>query len=281
MNRDKLTRSEQREAARAKAKEMREQHKKSEKRKRLALQVGVGAVVLAIIGVVSFAMISGAKKELVTPANFSFNNGIKIGTDLEAFTATSTPAPGEAGSNVPNIQLYLDYQCPICKGFELPNQSQIESWVSEGIVTLEIHPVSFLDTQSLNSYSSRAANAAVCVAENSPNSFFKFSSALFENQPAEGSAGPSNDELFKTAQSVGISNEAKIKSCIDAKTYDTWLSNVTQSFMYEPFPFAPDLDVQRGTPMIFVNNELYSPATLEELYSPARFAQFVQTFTEK
>ena len=46
LTREKQTRSEQREAARAKAKELREQHKKGEQRKRLALQFGVGGAVL-------------------------------------------------------------------------------------------------------------------------------------------------------------------------------------------------------------------------------------------
>ncbi len=166
MTREKQTRSEQREAARAKAKVMREQHKKGEARKRMALQFGVGGAVVAVIALVVFALVSGANKEAAVPANMSFNDGIKIGTNLEAFTPDYTPAPGEGGANVPNIQLYVDYQCPFCRDFELPNQSQIESWVSKGMATFELHPISFLDGRATpNEYSSRAANAAICVAE--------------------------------------------------------------------------------------------------------------------
>lgn len=276
LTREKQTRSEQREEARAKAKALREQHKKGEQRKRLALQFGVGGAVIAVVALVAFALVSGANKETVVPANFSYNDGIKIGTNLEAFTPDYTPAPGEAGANVPNIQVYLDYQCPFCRDFELPNQSQIESWVTKGIATIEVHPISFLDGRgSPNEYSSRAANAAVCVAENSPNSFFKFNSLLFANQPEEGTNGPSNSELFDRAKEAGISNEAEIKSCIDEKRYGTWISNITTKALNENIP-GTEYRVE-GTPFVLVNNEPFKTEANADFYSPARFAQFLQS----
>lgn len=278
MTREKQTRSEQREAARAKAKALREQHKKGEARKRLALQFGVGGAVIAVIALVAFALVSGANKETAVPANFSYNDGIKIGTNLEAFTPDYTPAPGEAGTNVPNIQIYLDYQCPFCRDFELPNSSQIESWVSKGVATIEIHPISFLDGRGTpNEYSSRAANAAVCVAELSPNSFFKYNSLLFANQPEEGTAGPSNSELFDRAKEAGIANEAGIKSCIDEKRYGAWISTITTKALNENIP-GTDYKVE-GTPFVMVNNEPFKTEVNADFYSPARFAQFLQSVT--
>ena len=278
MTREKQTRSEQREAARAKAKVMREQHKKGEARKRMALQFGVGGAVIAVIALVVFALVSGANKEAAVPTNMSFNDGIKIGTNLEAFTPDYTPAPGEGGANVPNIQLYVDYQCPFCRDFELPNQSQIESWVSKGMATFELHPISFLDGRGTpNEYSSRAANAAVCVAEYSPNSLFKFNSLLFANQPEEGTAGPDNSELFDRAKEVGISNESEIKSCINDKRFNAWIADATNKALYEPLPVS-GLKVE-GTPFVMVNDKQFVTEVQADFYSPARFAQFVQSAT--
>lgn len=278
MTREKQTRSEQREAARAKAKVMREQHKKGEARKRMALQFGVGGAVVAVIALVVFALVSGANKEAAVPANMSFNDGIKIGTNLEAFTPDYTPAPGEGGANVPNIQLYVDYQCPFCRDFELPNQSQIESWVSKGMATFELHPISFLDGRGTpNEYSSRAANAAVCVAEYSPNSLFKFNSLLFANQPEEGMAGPDNSELFDRAKEAGISNESEIKSCINEKRFNAWIADATNKALYEPLPVS-GLKVE-GTPFVMVNDKQFVTEVQADFYSPARFAQFVQSAT--
>ena len=275
MTREKHTRSEQREAARAKAKELREQHKKGEQRKRLALQFGVGGAVVAVIALVAFALVSGANKETVVPKNMSFNNGIKIGTNLEAFTADYTPAPGKAGTSVPNIQIYLDYQCPVCQAFEVPNASQLESWVKTGAATVEYHPISFLDGRgSPNEYSSRAANAAICVAEHSPDNYFKFNNILFANQPEEGTAGPSNQDLISRASEAGVAVNDTFTSCVNDKVFANWISDTTDKVLSEPIK-GTNYSVE-GTPYILVNGKPYTWNTGEELVSPARFAQFVQ-----
>ena len=275
---NKPTRSEQRDAARAKAREMREQHKKGERRKRIIIQAGIGAAVLGIIAIIGFAVTSGSDKVVAEPTNMIFNDGIKIGANLEAFTPTSTPAPTTtpAPTNVPNIAIYLDYQCPICQSFEVPNKSQIESWVASGAATLELHPISFLDGRgSPNEYSSRAANAALCVAEYSPSNLFKFNSMLFENQPQEGTAGPENKELIARTVEVGVSNADKIASCITSKAYSTWVADATDRALSQKIP-GTELQVD-GTPFILVNGKQYTWTTGEELTSPARFAQFVQS----
>ena len=276
MTPDKQTRSEQREEARAKAKQLREEQKKGDRRKRLALQLGVGGSVIGVVALVAFAIISGSQvKPAATPANMMFNDGIKIGTNLEAFTPNYTPAPGEGGTAVPNIQIYLDYQCIHCKNFELPNQSQIESWVSKGIATVQIHPVSFVESAS--DYSAKASNAAVCVAEISPNSFLKFNSVLFANQPEGNSGGPDNEDLFNFAKSVGVTNETEIRSCIEEKRYKSWVESATVKVLTEPLP-GSGLNFG-GTPFVLVDNQLFTAQTKGDFNSPARFAQFLQSVT--
>jgi protein-disulfide isomerase len=275
---NKPTRSEQRDAARAKAREMREQHKKGEKRKRVAIQASIGAVVLGIVAIIGFAIVSGGDKVVAQPTNMIFNDGIKIGANLEAFTSSSTPVPttSPAPAEVPNIVVYIDYQCPICQAFEVPNKSQIESWVSSGAATLELHPISFLDGRgSPNEYSSRAANATVCVAEHSPAQVFKFNSVLFENQPEEGTAGPDNKELIARTVEVGVTNADKIASCISSKSFGTWVADATDRALGQKIP-GTDFQVD-GTPFILVNGKQYTWETGEDLVSPARFAQFVQS----
>ncbi|MEY4994007.1 MAG: hypothetical protein RIS82_1129 [Actinomycetota bacterium] len=281
MTPNKPTRSEQREAARAKARELREQHKKGEQRKKIALRLGMAIAVLGSIAIVTSVVVSGANKVELTPANFSFNDGIKIGADLKAFTPTSTPTPTASAAvdgEVPNIIMYVDYQCPICQAFEVPNSSQIESWVASGAATVEIHPVSFLDGQSLNAYSSRAANAAICVAEEAPDSFFKFNSLLFANQPAEGTAGPDNAELISRAEEAGAGNMDAIAECINNKSYNSWMTTATTRILNEVIP-GTDI-VMGGTPTVVINGQQYTWSTGEELVSPARFAQFLQTASQ-
>ena len=158
----RLTRTEQRDAARAKAKEIREQHKKGEQRRKVGIFAGVTALVLLVGSLIGFAVVSGQPAPSLTPVNLSFDNGIRVGTNLEAFTPTHTPT----NADVPVIKMYLDYQCPVCREFDVPNASLIESKVKAGEWIMEYHPISFLDGRgSPNTYSSRAANSAICVAE--------------------------------------------------------------------------------------------------------------------
>jgi hypothetical protein len=55
-NQPKLTRNEQREAARAKARELREKHKTAERNKKVAIQASVVIGLLAIVGVIVVAI---------------------------------------------------------------------------------------------------------------------------------------------------------------------------------------------------------------------------------
>jgi hypothetical protein len=54
-------------------------------------------------------------------------------------------------------------------------------------------------------------NAAICVAEISPNTFFDYNAYLFANQPQEGSAGPENAKLYDDAVALNASNLDQIE----------------------------------------------------------------------
>ncbi|MFM7013933.1 MAG: DsbA family protein [Actinomycetota bacterium] len=279
-NEPRLTRSEQREAARAKAKALREQHKKGEKRKRVLLQVGIAVVLVGAVGAVVFALFNAGNgsTNVATPTNATFNDGVKVGADLQLYTPTFTPAPAEPVADPTEIIIYVDYQCPICALFEIPNSDQIKEWVATGAATLQVHTLSFLDGRgSPNQFSSRAANAAMCIAEYSPNNFYNYSTRLFQAQPTEGQPGPENPALIEFANEVGASNIEKVTSCINNNDFGNWIKDATDKALTEPIPgtSAP----VSGTPTILVNGQQYTWNTGEELQSAARFAQFVQFVT--
>lgn len=277
-NNQRPSRSEEREAARQKARALREQNRKKDLRSKLALQIGVVSLALAILGGVGWAIIQAQSEAAnkpdvaAVPANMTFNDGIKIGIGLQAFTMDKTPTPGSEDP-VPAIQIYVDYQCPICQAFDVPNSDMLRSWVDTGAATLEIHPISFLDKASLNAYSSRATNAAACVANYSPDSYFDYHALLMENQPAEGTEGPSDEQLIEFAAEVGVTGD-DFASCVTDKSFGDWIEQTTQQALTEPIP---DTDIQvTGTPTILVNGKRYTWTTAEELMSPDRFAAFVQ-----
>ena len=111
--------------------------------------------------------------------------------------------PDDSGE-VANIVMYIDYLCPFCGQFEATNSESMRTMVESGAATLEVHPIAILTNKSAGTqYSLRAANAAACVADSSPDSFFDYNAILFENQPEEGSTGLTNDELKSLAEEVG------------------------------------------------------------------------------
>ena len=267
------TRSEQREAARAKARALREQRAKGDKRKRFLVTT---SVTLAIIGVVagvawviftySQEAINNGENAKKVPANVTSLGGVLVGKNLQLVT------PAEA-AKTNHIVIYQDYQCPICKLFEDPNSAQMRTWADKGLAVIEYHPISFLDGQSLNNYSSRAANAAFCVANSQPNKFFDVNNALYANQPQENTSGPTDSQIKDTLKSAGVVINSEINQCIDQKRYSNFIGNKTNE-AFNQNAVTGDT-IPGGTPHILVNGVQYTwNDVLADLPNPGRFAQF-------
>jgi len=165
---------------------------------------------------------------------------------------TLTPEPG-----VVHIRIYADYICQSCAQFETTNIDTIEKWVATGAATLQIHPLAMFDNQSMGSkYSTRAANAAACVANFAPDSFFQVNEALFRNQPQAQSAGLSDDELFDLVETAGADSLDQIHGCITDRTYAGWVAAATKRAMNGPLPDTA-LGRITGTPTILVDGDPY------------------------
>jgi protein-disulfide isomerase len=270
------SKNERREAAREKARQLREEQKRRERRNKAVLFTGIGIATVAIIAIVAFIIVNSIRPAGPGPANMA-SDGIKIGQDLKAVTtpalaAGKDPIPSEPNAaNVVDIKIYVDYLCPFCGQFEATNTQQIESWVTAGSATIEIHPISILNANSQGTkYSTRSANAAACVANYSPDAFFAYSALLFENQPQEQTAGLDNAKLISLASDAGATSAAKIKSCINDGTFNSWVTDATNRALKGPIP---DSDVAKvtGTPTVIVNGAQYSGS----LTDPNEFAAFV------
>lgn len=132
----------------------------------------------------------------------------------------SLGAPEDSGK--PVVELHVDFMCPVCGQFEKINGKDIRSIVDNKEATVHLSTRRFLDSNSTTGdYSTRAANAAACVYNDDPDNFMDFQTALFDNQPKEGTAGLSNDQLAQYAQKAGAGKD--VASCIDDGTYDRWI----------------------------------------------------------
>ena len=149
---------------------------------------------------------------------------------------------GDAESPV-EVVVYEDFQCPYCKALEDASGDYLEDAMEDGDITVEYRVVSFLDKASANEYSSRAANAAMCVFDRGgPGAFHEFHETLFENQPEEGSAGPDNDQLTAYASDVGVD----AASCIADTAMSDQVVDATKQMSTEGVT---------GTPTVFVDGE--------------------------
>ncbi|MEO6199698.1 MAG: thioredoxin domain-containing protein [Cryobacterium sp.] len=272
------SKNQRRDAARKKATQLRVEQKKKDRRNRVFLQGGIAVAAIAIVGIIVVVLANSIRPAGPGPANMA-SDGILISQGL---TAVKTPAlkpeakpvasvPDESGT-VADIRIYVDYLCPFCGEFEATNSEQIAQWVDTGAATVEIHPVSILTSKSAGSqYSLRAANAAACVANYSPNDFYAFNAALFKDQPQEGTTGRSDAEIKKLVTSSGVTSRVgDIASCIDDVEYKSWVLAATDRALTGPIPNASIAKV-KGTPTVLVNGKQY----LGALDDPKEFAAFV------
>ncbi|WP_457965728.1 DsbA family protein [Arthrobacter sp. D1-29] len=255
--------------AREKARLIREAQLKKDKRNKLLIGWGIVVAVVAILAVVALVVTTSMRQNAEiaeqgpTPANGNIYGGVTLLANTEvAPTEPATVnvadlpgppetapaevvAPGaEAEEGKPvKVVLYIDFICPACKSFEAQNNAQLTTLRNEGKISVEYRPLGFLDTRSTTNYSSRAANAAACVVNESPEKYAEFVDELFAQQPKEGGAGLSDNDLKKMATDIGAKN---IDACVDNKTYRPYVAYTTKQ--------AASIGVT-GTPTVFVDGK--------------------------
>lgn len=255
-------------SARDKARTLREERKKRDRRNRFFLYGGLTLATLLIVGAVVFVLFTSPRPSSGGPANM-LSDGIKIGVNFEAertpgLRPSATPIPATPNADgVLNIQIWVDYLCPLCGGFEVANESYLKSLLNEGAATVEIHPIAILDRLSSGTrYSTRAANAAACVANYSPNEFFSFNSLMFEHQPEPESPGLSDAAMIEITRTAGVDKASRIAECINTQEFKVWVETATKRALAQPVA-GSSLDKIPGTPTILVNGQLYK-YTLDE-----------------
>ena len=270
-------RSQVREAARERARELRELHKKQDRNRRRIVTMSVVGGVLVVVVVVALVLVNFAQPGGRGPLNM-LSDGIKIGTGYKAvltpgIPVNSKPVPSATNSpDVIDIKLYVDYLCPNCGTFEKKNGDQLRAWLKTGAATVEIHPIAVLTTKSAGTqYSLRAANAAACVAEFSPDHFFDFNDTLFIDQPKEGSAGLTDEQIEARATRVGVTEMTQVTKCMADHRFRGWVQAATTRALNGPIPGA-DVKNIAGTPTIIVDGTQFKYTTA---FDPNEFAQFV------
>lgn len=168
---------------------------------------------------------------------------VLVNRDSAAPVAPTYPVTADGGVVVAGdgpivVDVYEDYLCPICERFEERYGAELAAALNAGQITVRYHGVAILDSRSDPAgYSSRAANAALCSV---PAGIFPaYHQRLFTDQPAEGSAGLTDEELTAIGTELGAdlgacisggANAAAVAAATEAATADPALRNENGSF---------------------------------------------------
>jgi protein-disulfide isomerase len=208
------------------------EQKRLESRRRFIAIGGVVAVLAVIVGLTVWSITRDDTGDVAkeVPSGVTGDFGVVVG-DADAS---------------PEIVIYEDFQCPICRDLESVIGEPLQTAIDGGNAQVEFRVVSFLDPQSENEFSSRAANAAAAVHDAAgPDAFKQFHDLVFANQPEEGTEGPSDEQLIEWAVEAGAS-EADVRGPIEAKAFGQWVVNATDAMSKN--------DVT-GTPTVFIDGE--------------------------
>ena len=122
------------------------------------------------------------------------------------------------------VDAFIDFLCPFCQRFELSSGPGLTRLAVDGQISLVYHPMNFLDAASTTNYSTRAAAASGCAADQ--GLFAEYAHALFVNQPPEGGPGLSDEELARIGETAGLPGPA-FATCVSDAPYLDWPPYVT------------------------------------------------------
>jgi protein-disulfide isomerase len=128
------------------------------------------------------------------------------------------------GDGPVRVDAFIDFLCPFCRRFELAAGPALAGLLASGQVSLVYHPMNFLDEASSTRYSTRAAAASGCAADQ--GRFLEYAHALFVNQPPEGGPGLDNAELAAIGPGAGLPGAA-FAACVADGHYLDWPPYVT------------------------------------------------------
>jgi len=237
--------NDQRKQRAERAEKMRKERERHDRRQRNLITVAFVVVIIALVAGVAVwysqnkpepaETYNDPPTELVTPKKVTDDYGVEV---------TAEDFGGKTADDAPHVVVYEDFQCPVCQIFEQASGDHLMNLAEDGKITLEYRTIAFLDKASETEYSSRSANAAMCVLEDTGvKKFKKMHDLLYQNQPEEGGEGLPDSKLISFAEEAGA---ADAKSCIKKRTYDPWLRDATEA--------SAKNDVE-GTPAVRVNGK--------------------------
>lgn len=201
---------------------------------------GVVAAALVVLGLV-FVNLMSAPRTPIAPAKTS--SGRVLGNPNAPVT----------------IDMYSDFQCPVCRRADLTIQQLAPKYIDTGKVRVVYHNFAFIGNESV-----RAAQAAECA--NDQGKFWEYSTYLFDNQTGENVGAYSDANLKRFAGELKL-DTAAFNACFD--------SNKHAALIQQELQEGQALGI-KATPSFFLNGQF-----IEGLLPPDQFAAAIESFIPK
>lgn len=184
----------------------------------IAVVVVLAVVVAIVIGNNSKSGSSGAASGNAVPVGVVGGTGGGILAN-----------PAAAKSKVPTVDVYSDFQCPVCARFEEQFGPALTAMAKAGEIKYIVHMMSFLDDNLGNDSSKRSTNAAACAAD--AGKFPEYHAAVFAAQPAKEGDGYTDAQLTEFAQTAGITGAALTtwQQCTTTGQHSQYVADVAET----------------------------------------------------
>ncbi|BBZ05129.1 membrane protein [Mycolicibacterium chitae] len=214
--------------------------KAADRKRNLAVQIGLTAIVVVFaVGLVFYIVSNGSKGQT---------------GEAQAVRVESTSVIKEEGSDQPKavISVYEDFLCPHCAQFEAAFGPTLNRLIDSGAVAVDYYMLGFMDSAASQDGSTRAANAGYCVAEAdttpAKEAFRRFHTALFMQQQPSGTP---DSGLIETARQAGVADG--VAECVNGGNFVDMIGGL------------PEATGVTATPTIRINGEDYQQSTPDAL----------------
>lgn len=153
--------------------------------------------------------------------------------DKQGLIVVSKDGYGKTIKGVPTVTVFEEPLCPFCGQLNRALDPTLSKLVAAGQINLRIGLVNFLNQASSDSYSNRAVNGALVIAENDgdPNHLMGYLSNLYAEDfmPSEGQdyKSVSDAVLKERAMAAGVSQEVADKAFDGQNKYVQWVDAMT------------------------------------------------------
>lgn len=175
------------------------------------------------------------------------------------------PAKTSAGrvlgnANAPvTIDMYSDFQCPVCRRADLVIQQLVPKYVDAGKAKVVYHNFAFIGNES-----TRAAMAAECA--NDQGKFWEYATYLFDHQTGENVGAFADANLKRFAQELQL-DTTTFNACLDSSKHAALIQQELEQ--------GRALGI-RATPSFFINGQF-----IEGLLPPEQFSAAIESYLPK